>query len=62
MAKMKQPDEVFAEGIIDEDTPAIVEAIQSMIQKGYGDDAIKRIVGATQAMVDRHRANVERQK
>lgn len=45
----------FADGIIDEENPIIVDAIKRMIRDGYSDQKIKQVVGATQAMVNHHR-------
>jgi hypothetical protein len=56
-----EPEEKFGYGVIDEDNTAIVDAVNNMLRAGYGDDAIKRIVGVPQHVIDKHRANQKEQ-
>jgi hypothetical protein len=54
-----KPEEPFGYGVIDADNTAIVDAVNNMLRAGYSDDAIKRVVGVPQSIVDKHKANMQ---
>ena len=60
MPRQRQEEpENFGYGVIDEENPAIIDAMNQMIRNGYSDEKVMQVVGVTRSMIERRRTLLE---